>query len=43
MRISLLASNTARAEYFVIALGSAGHAVTLYPAMQNLFSASSPL
>jgi hypothetical protein len=43
MRIGLLASNAALAEYFVIALGSAGHAVTLYPAMQNLFSASSPL
>jgi hypothetical protein len=39
MRIGLLASNAALAEYFVIALGSAGHAVTLYPAMQDLFSA----
>jgi hypothetical protein len=39
MRIGLLASNAALAEYFVIALGIADHAVTLYPARQDLFSA----
>lgn len=39
MRIGLFASNAALAEYFVTALGLAGHAVTLYPAVQDLFSA----
>ncbi len=39
MRIGLLASNAALAEYFVTALGMADHAVTLYPAVQDLFSA----
>ncbi len=39
MRIGLLASNAALAEYFVTALGIADHAVTLYPAMQDLVSA----
>ena len=39
MRIGLFASNAALAEYFVTALGIADHAVTLYPAMQDLFSA----
>jgi hypothetical protein len=39
MRIGLLASNAALAEYFVTALGIADHAVTLYPARQDLFSA----
>jgi len=39
MRIGLLASNAALAEYFVTALGIADHTVTLYPAMQDLFSA----
>jgi hypothetical protein len=34
----LLASNAALAEYFVTALGLADHAVTLYPAMQDLVS-----
>ena len=38
MRIGLFASNAALAEYFVTALGLADHAVTLYPAMQDLFS-----
>ena len=38
MRIGLFASNTALAEYFVTALGLADHAVTLYPAMQDLVS-----
>lgn len=36
MRIGLLASNASLAEYFVTALG---HAVTLYSARQDLFSA----
>jgi hypothetical protein len=39
MRIGLLASNAVLAEYFVIALGIADHAVTLYTATQDLFSA----
>jgi hypothetical protein len=39
MRIGLLASNAALAEYFVTALGIADHAVTLYPTSQDLFSA----
>jgi hypothetical protein len=39
MRIGLLASNAAMAEYFVAALGIANHAVTMYPARQDLFSA----
>ena len=39
MRIGLLASNAALAEYFVTALGMADHAVTLYPARQDLVSA----
>ena len=38
MRIGLLASNAALAEYFVTALGMADHAVTLYPARQDLVS-----
>ena len=36
MRIGLLASNAALAEYFVTALGIADHLVTLYPARQDL-------
>jgi len=39
MRIGLLASNAALAEYFVTALGIADHSVTLYPAVQDLVSA----
>jgi DNA-binding response OmpR family regulator len=39
MRIGLFASNAALAEYFLIALGMADHMVTLYPAVQDLFSA----
>ena len=39
MRIGLLASNAAMAEYFVAALGIDNHAVTMYPARQDLFSA----
>ncbi len=39
MRIGLFASNAALAEYFVTALGLAGHAVTLYPSREDLFSA----
>ena len=39
MQIGLLASNAALAEYFVTALGMADHAVTLYPAVQDLVSA----
>lgn len=39
MRISLLASNAALAEYFVTALGLADHAVTLYPSREDLFFA----
>jgi hypothetical protein len=39
VRIGLLASNASLAEYFVTALGMADHAVTLYPARQDLFSA----
>jgi hypothetical protein len=38
MRIGLLASNAALAEYFVTALGIADHAVMLYPARQDLVS-----
>ena len=38
MRIGLLASNAALAEYFVTALGIADHEVTLYPARRDLFS-----
>jgi hypothetical protein len=39
MRIGLFASNAALAEYFLTAVGMAVHAVTLYPAVQDLFSA----
>jgi hypothetical protein len=39
MRIGLLASNAALAEYFVAALALANHEVTLYPARHDLFSA----
>ena len=39
MRIGLLASNAALAEYFVTALALADHAVTLYPARHDLISA----
>jgi hypothetical protein len=39
MRIGLFISNSALAEYFVTALALADHAVTLYPARQELFSA----
>jgi hypothetical protein len=39
MRIDLLASNAALAEYFVTTLGMADHVVTLYPARQDLVSA----
>jgi hypothetical protein len=39
MRIGLLASSAALAEYFVAALAIADHAVTLYPARHDLFSA----
>ncbi|MFL5660066.1 MAG: hypothetical protein ACJ8BW_01810 [Ktedonobacteraceae bacterium] len=39
MRIGLLASNAALAEYFVTALGLVGHAVTLYPSREGLFFA----
>ncbi len=39
MRIGLLASNAALAEYFVAALALADHAVTLYPAERELCSA----
>ena len=39
MRIGLFASNAALAEYFLTALGMAVHAFTLYPAVQDLFSA----
>jgi hypothetical protein len=39
MQIGLFASNAALAEYFVTALGMADHAVTLYPARQDLVSA----
>lgn len=39
MRIGLLASNAALAEYFVTALGIADHAVMLYPARQDRVSA----
>ncbi len=39
MQIGLFATNAALAEYFVTALGMADHTVTLYPAMQDLFSA----
>jgi hypothetical protein len=39
MRISLLASNVALAEYFVEALELAGHAVTLYHSRKSLFFA----
>src|SRR5215467_5901718 len=38
MQIGLLSSNAVLAEYFVIALGIADHAVTLYPARRDLFS-----
>jgi len=38
MQIGLFATNAALAEYFVTALGLADHAVTLYPAMQDLVS-----
>ena len=39
MRIGLFASNATLAEYFVTALALADHAVTLYPAGNDLFSA----
>lgn len=39
MRISLLESNAALAEYLVVALGFAGHTVTLYPSREDLFFA----
>ena len=39
MRIGLFATNASLAEYFVTALGMADHAVTLYPAVQDLVSA----
>jgi DNA-binding response OmpR family regulator len=39
MQIGLFATNAALAEYFVTALGMADHTVTLYPAVQDLFSA----
>ena len=39
MRIGLLASNAALAEYFVTTLALADHAVTLYPARHDLCSA----
>jgi hypothetical protein len=39
MRIGLLASNAALAEYFVTAPGMTDHVVTLYPAVQDLVSA----
>jgi hypothetical protein len=39
MRIGLLASNAALAEYFVTTLGIADHSITLYPAVQDLVSA----
>ena len=39
MRIGLFASDAVLAEYFVTALGMADHAVTLYPAVQDLCSA----
>jgi hypothetical protein len=39
MQIGLFATNAALAEYFVTALGMADYAVTLYPAVQDLFSA----
>ena len=39
MQIGLFATNAALAEYFVTAFGMADHTVTLYPAMQDLFSA----
>ena len=39
MQIGLFASDASLAEYFAIALGMADHAVTLYPAVQDLFSA----
>ena len=38
MRISLLASNAALAEYFVTAIGLAGYAVTLYPSREDFFA-----
>ena len=39
MRIGILASNAALAEYFVTALELAGHAVTLYPSREGPFFA----
>ena len=39
MRISLFASNATLAEYFVAALGLAGHAVMLSPSREGLFFA----
>jgi hypothetical protein len=46
MRISFLASNAILAEYFVTALGLAGHSVTLYPSRGDpffaLFTEASP-
>lgn len=39
MRISFLASNATLAEYFVTALGLAGHSVTLYSSREDLFFA----
>ena len=37
MQIGLLASNAALVEYFVTALGVAGHTVTVYPSSKELF------
>ncbi|SRR6266699_3085847 len=39
MRIGFLPSNAALAEYFVTALGLAGHSVTLYSSREDLFFA----
>jgi hypothetical protein len=39
MRIGFLPSNAALAEYFVTALGLAGHLVTLFPSREDLFLA----
>jgi|SRR5215469_3443905 len=41
MRISFLSSNTVLAEYFVTALGLAGHSVTLYASREDFFFALS--
>jgi DNA-binding response OmpR family regulator len=39
MRVGLVVSNAALAEYFVDALGLAGHSVTLSPSREDLFTA----